>query len=546
MRQLKGNIVDIVEKRIFPGMIEIEEGKIISVSTIDEACSNYILPGLIDSHVHIESSMMIPSRFADMVVPRGTVAVVSDPHEIANVMGVSGVEYMINDAKKVPLKCFFGAPSCVPATDFETSGHRISYDDIEYLFKKEAWFLAEMMNFPGVINQNKDVLAKLNLAKKYNLPIDGHAPGLRGAELKAYVEGGISTDHECFSVEEALEKIQMGMKIQIREGSAARNFEALHSLISTHPNHTMLCTDDSHPDLIIEKGHIDRLMSLGLKKGYSIFEMYQAAVLNPVQHYKLPVGLLQKGDDADFIIVDNLDDFNVLSTYIKGKKVAENGKALFDLPPVNIVNNFNCAPIYEDDLRVIAPYNNPNIRVLEAEDGELLTGEFIHKLHLKKGEDVTSDIHNDLLKIVVINRYTKAKPVVGFIKKFKMKAGALASSVAHDSHNIVAVGCDDASLVRVINDVIDKKGGIAACSNDQIMALDLPIAGLMSDKKGEEVAAIYTNLNAFVGKMGCEMRAPFMTLAFMPLLVIPSLKIGDKGLFDVGTFSLTSLFVDDE
>ena len=544
--QIEGNIVDVIQRKIYRGVIYITNGKIISISRSNVKYSNFILPGLIDSHVHIESSMLIPSRFADLVVPRGTVAVVSDPHEIANVLGVGGVEYMLDDAKKVPLKCFFGVPSCVPATDYETSGYTISRAEVEYLFNKETWFLAEMMNFPGVIHDDETVLAKLNLARQYNLPIDGHAPGLSGEDLKKYAEGGITTDHECFSMDEAREKIKLGIKVQIREGSAARNFEALHSLISHYPYDTMLCTDDSHPDLIFEKGHIDRLVRLGLKKGYSVFEMYQTAVVNPVQHYNIPVGLLRVGDDADFICVDNLDDFNVLSTYIKGEKVAENGQSLFELPQLDIVNNFNCSPLNSDVLQVTAPYDCPVLRVISAEDGELLTGEYRWHAKVKKDEIIEPDLAGDILKIVVLNRYRDALPVVGFIKNFGLKRGALAGSVAHDSHNIVAIGCDDASLIRVINKVISVSGGIGACDGNTVKMLELPVAGLMSDKRGVEVAEEYSSLNMFVNDLGCNMKSPFMTLAFMPLLVIPSLKIGDKGLFDVNKFSLTGLFVDDE
>ncbi|MBR8537283.1 adenine deaminase [Carboxylicivirga sediminis] len=544
--KISGNIVDVINNEIFPGVIEVVNNTIISISKNTNTYSNYILPGLVDSHVHIESSMLTPSRFAQLVVPRGTVGVVSDPHEIANVMGVKGVEYMIQDAKNVPLKCYFGVPSCVPATNFETSGYEITEKDVEYLLENGAPFLAEMMNFPGVIHDDKSVWNKLKLAQKFKVPIDGHAPGLRGEELKKYASGGITTDHESFSIDEALDKIKYGIKSQIREGSAARNFEALHPLITKEPFNTMLCTDDSHPDLILAKGHIDRLVRLGLTKGYSIFEMYQVAVVNPVKHYNLPVGLLQEGDSADFIIVDNLSDFNVLSTYIDGKKVAEDGQALFELSSSNVINNFNCTPITLDGVKVVAPMDNPILRLMVAEDGELLTEQVFWNTSYQKGEEIQSSLDDDILKIVVVNRYKDTQPVVGFIKNFGLSKGALASSVAHDSHNIVAIGCDDMSLVRAINVIIDAKGGIVATDSNEEKLLKLPVAGLMSIEKGEEVAKQYTAINRFVANMGCDMKAPFMTLAFMSLLVIPSIKIGDKGLFDVNTFSFTSLFVDDK
>lgn len=544
--KIVGNIVDVHRKLIFSGELIIEDRQIVAIRPSEVKCDNFILPGLIDSHVHIESSMLIPSRFAQLVVPRGTIGVVSDPHEIANVMGVKGVEYMMEDAAKVPLKCFLGVPSCVPATSFETSGSVIDSNDVEFLFNKGALFLAEMMNFPGVIYDDVEVVKKLDIAKKHQAPIDGHAPGLRGEDLQKYARAGISTDHECFSLDEALDKIRLGIKTQIREGSAARNFEALHPLITQEPLNTMLCTDDSHPDLIIQKGHIDRLIRLGLTKGYSIFEMYQTAVLNPVEHYNLPVGLLREGDKADFIVVDNLNDFNVLETYIDGSCVAKDGKALFDLPVTKVVNHFNCRPISVDDLRVIAPVSQPKIRVMVAEDGELLTGQHVWETSYKEGECIGADISEDIVKIVVLNRYQKAKPVVGFIKNFGLKKGALAGSVAHDSHNIVAIGCDDNSLVKVINAIIDSKGGIAATDGDVVEELSLPVAGLMSTEPGEVVAEKYTQLNQFVASMGCGMKAPFMTMAFMSLLVIPSLKIGDRGLFDVDSFTFTSLFVDEQ
>nr|WP_321454127.1 adenine deaminase [uncultured Carboxylicivirga sp.] len=540
---IEGNLVDIHFKKIYPAKVSIFEGRIISIENNSKSYSNFILPGLIDSHVHIESSMTIPSRFSEMIVPRGTVGVVSDPHEIANVLGREGVEYMINDAKKTPLKCFFGAPSCVPATEFESSGGRIDVEDIEYLFKNGAHFLAEMMNFPGVIFGDNDVKSKIDIAQKYSKPIDGHAPGIQGEELMKYVQAGISTDHECSTLQEALDKIELGMMIQIREGSAARNFESLHTLIHSHPNNVMLCTDDSHPDLIMESGHIDRLIRLGLSKGYSIFELYQAAVINPVNHYKIPVGLLREGDLADFIIVDNLTDFNVLETFIDGEKVAKNGKALFELEEFDTINNFNCNTITEGDLVVSKPKGASKVKVIEAEDGELLTGEYLWDISQISNNIIQPNVDEDILKIVVLNRYEPSKPIVGFIKGFGLKQGAIASSVAHDSHNIVALGCDDTELVNAINALIEIKGGLVACNKQDLKMLSLTVGGIMSDKKGMEVAQIYSELNQFLFDSGVSLKAPFMTLAFMSLLVIPKIKIGDKGLFDVSTFSFTNLFV---
>ncbi|MBS2098842.1 adenine deaminase [Carboxylicivirga linearis] len=540
---IEGNLVDIHSNSIYPAKVKIRQGVIVSIEKTHQIFTSYILPGLIDAHVHIESSMTIPTRFSKMVVPRGTVGVVSDPHEIANVLGREGVEYMIEDGKNTPLKCFFGVPSCVPATSFESSGGRIEADDIEYLFSKGASFLAEMMNFPGVIYGDAGVKAKLDIAKKYNKPIDGHAPGIMGEDLIKYASAGISTDHECSTLQEALDKINLGMKVQIREGSAARNFESLHSLIRTHPDNVMLCTDDSHPDLITKSGHIDRLVRLALSKGYSIFEVYKAAVLNPVKHYNLPVGLLKEGDAADLIVVDNLSDFNILETYIDGNKVAEKGNALFDLKPFDVVNRFNCNKISEKDIVLNIPNGASKVKVIHAEDGELLTDEIIWKFKQTEKDVLNPDVSNDILKIVVVNRYHPEKPAVGFIKGFGLKKGAIASSVAHDSHNIVAIGCDDQSIISVINSIIEMKGGLVTSDGKESKILPLPVAGLMSDLEGEEVAKIYTELNEFVFNLGVSLKSPFMTLAFMSLLVIPKLKIGDKGLFDVSTFSFTNLFV---
>lgn len=543
---VEGNIVDIHGKEVYQGKIYYKNGLISSIEKCNTKSTQYILPGLVDSHVHIESSMTIPTRFAKMVVPRGTVAVVSDPHEIANVLGKDGVEYMMKEGQKTPLKCFFGVPSCVPATDFESSGGRIDAQDVDFLFSKGAYFLAEMMNFPGVVFDDSGVYSKLDIAKKYKKPIDGHAPGLRGEQLKKYVFAGISTDHECSTLEEALEKIKLGMMIQVREGSAARNFEALHTLIKSHPDQVMLCTDDSHPDLIMRAGHIDRLVRLALGKGYSIFEIYKAAVLNPVNYYQLPVGLLREGDRADFIIVDNLVDFNVKQTYIDGVKVAENNEYLEKLDDIDLVNNFNCDVISRDDLIVKMPEGVHAVKVIDVEDGELLTGEYLWRPEFQKTDVVNPDVDKDILKIVVVNRYQPSKPVVGFIRGFGLKYGAIGGSVAHDSHNIVALGCDDQSLFKVINKVIELKGGLVACDMSDIRVLPLPVAGIMSDKEGSEVAKEYAILNEFVFNSGSRLKTPFMTLAFMSLLVIPKLKIGDKGLFDVTSFSFTDLFVLDE
>ncbi len=539
---ISGKIVDLFNNSIYNGIIEYDNNKIISIVKSDMEFSNYILPGLIDSHVHIESSMLTPRQFSKLVVPRGTVAVVTDPHEIANVMGVEGVEYMIQNSKGTPLKCFFGAPSCVPATSFETSGAVITSEDIEKLLQKdEVYALSEMMNFPGVIYEDKEVLKKIELAHQYGKKIDGHAPGLVGDDLIKYAQVGITTDHECVSTNEAIDKINQGIVVQIREGSAAKNFDNLSSLFDTHPENIMLCTDDSHPDEIIQKGHIDKIIRLGIAKGIDIFKLLRAATIKPVEHYNLPVGLLREGDFADFVVVDNLDDFNIIETYINGEKVYSNSNITFSLEKSLVINNFNISSIQEDEIKI--PFQEgKDIRVIQAVDGDLITDEFIWTPRVVDG-NIESNIDEDILKIVVVNRYKVAPPVVGFIKNIGINKGAIACSVAHDSHNLIAVGVSDQEIVKALNEIILCKGGITCVNNDEIYTLSLEIGGLMTDENGEKVAANYLLLNDKVKELGSPLKAPFMTLSFMSLLVIPKLKIGDKGLFDVSTFSFTNLYV---
>ncbi|GAF01790.1 adenine deaminase [Saccharicrinis fermentans] len=538
---IKGKVVDITNRNIFNGIVSICNGMITNIEEIQEECTHYILPGLIDGHVHIESSMLTPTQFSKIVVPRGTVAVVTDPHEIANVMGVEGVNYMIEDAKKTPLKCFFGAPSCVPATSFETSGAIINATTInELLQRDDIWFLSEMMNFPGVIFDDKEVWDKVKAAHSNGKRIDGHAPGLMGNDLKKYTRAGISSDHECVSVKEAIQKIEQGVCIQIREGSAAKNFKVLAPLFHTHPDDIMLCTDDSHPDEIIQKGHIDKIIRLGLSLGLDIFDLLKAAILKPIEHYQLPVGRLRVGDAADLIVVDTLTDFNILETFIDGQPVYGQGKVLFEVPTSKVINNFNISSISEEDI-CVAYKKDCNIRVIEAKDGDLLTDEFIWTPSNSSGF-IKSSVNDDILKIVVLNRYKTAPPVVGFIKNIGLKQGAIACSVAHDSHNLIAVGVSDKDIVSALNEIIAHKGGMAYAFNDDKDCLALEVGGLMTGKPGRVVAEKYQTLNIKAQELGSTLAAPFMTLSFMSLLVIPKLKIGDKGLFDVSSFSFTNLY----
>lgn len=536
--KISGQFVDIHKRDIYPAVISVLDGRIEKIERAANAPAVFILPGLIDSHIHIESSMVTPGAFAMTAVKHGTTGVVSDPHEIANVLGVKGVIYMINDAKKVPLKFYFGAPSCVPATPFETSGATLDHNEIERLLElPEIKYLSEMMNYPGVIYNDEEVHLKLNIAKRLRKPVDGHAPGLTGDPLRKYVSAGISTDHECSTLSEAKEKIDLGMKILIREGSAARNLNALKDLYKTNPDMVMLCSDDLHPEML-QIRHINKLIAGLIKEGFDKFDVIRSATVNPVMHYNLDSGLLKPGDRADFILVDNLKTMNVIETWIEGKKIFSDGNVLFKYKPGKAVNNFNCLRVTEVDIRV--KNEGGNMRIIETFDGELLTKGFSVKAGSMKL--VEADPDNDILKIVVKDRYKDSAPAIGFIKGFGLKKGAFASSIAHDSHNIISIGTNDKDIVNAINEIVRLKGGLAVSSEGQLKSLQLNIAGIMTTSSCSEVALDYENLNKLVKSCGCTMKAPFMTLSFMALLVIPDLKIGDKGLFDVKKFELVTLF----
>lgn len=539
---ISGRLIDLHERRIYPATIAVDNGIVTTITEINEAPEQYILPGFVDAHVHIESSMLVPTAFARMAVVHGTVATVSDPHEIANVCGIPGVQYMIDNSKHSPFKCFFGAPSCVPATFFETAGAHIDAKATEELLQnRDIWYLAEMMNYPGVLYKDAEVMAKLDAAKRIGKPIDGHAPGLMGDTAAQYAAAGITTDHECFTLQEALDKIAAGMHILIREGSAAKNFEALHSLISTHPKHVMFCSDDKHPDDLVLH-HINGHVKRALEKGHDLFNVLTAACVNPVQHYKLPVGQLRVGDTADFIVVNNITDFAVLQNYIGGRLVYDKGKVLLPEVAVTPINNFDTNPKAITDFTLSAEDGKQQIRVIEAIEGQLVTNELVLPALIQNGL-IVSDAANDILKIAVVNRYTKDVPVaVAFIKNFGLKKGALASTVAHDCHNIVAVGVTDDAIAAAVNALVESKGGIAVAEDvSTVLSMPLPIAGLMSAEDGHTVAAQYVALDAKAKELGTSLKAPFMTLSFMALLVIPSLKLSDKGLFDGKAFRFTDV-----
>lgn len=536
---VSGHIVDIVKRKIFKGTIQLRNGRIESV--LEGPCegNSYIMPGFIDAHIHIESSMLTPYEFARVAMAHGTVATISDPHEIANVCGLEGVYYMLDNAKTAKLKFHFGAPSCVPATGFETAGAILDVPEVEELLKNDdIHYLSEMMNYPGVLFADPMVMSKIALAGKYSKPVDGHAPGLRGEDARKYIAAGISTDHECFTKEEALDKIKYGMKIIIREGSAAKNFEALHELISEYNQLVMLCSDDKHPDDLLV-GHINELVKRALHKGHDLMDVLTCACVNPVRHYKMNSGLLQTGDPADFIVVKDLQSFDVEQTFINGELVAENGKSFLSGKIHAIINNFNCSLKSEMDFQLKA--GSVSVNVIEALDGQLITNAIRGNVKIENGFAV-SNVDNDILKMVVVNRYSDEKPAFAFIKNFGLKSGAIASSVAHDSHNIIAVGVSDEEICKAVNLLIKNKGGLSEVNGNDESVIALPIAGLMSDKSCQEIGTAYGQIDKKVKSLGCKLRSPYMTLSFMALLVIPKLKLSDKGLFDGEKFVFTGLF----
>ena len=538
--KLQGQIVDIHNKRIFRGEVTIQNGKIERIEAMDHNSDHYILPGFIDAHIHIESSMLVPSEFARLAVKHGTVATVSDPHEIANVLGVKGVEFMIANGKKVPFKFNFGAPSCVPATDFESAGAIIDSEGVKKLLANpDIKYLAEMMNYPGVLYDDAEVIKKIAWAKHYNKPVDGHAPGILGEAITTYINAGITTDHECFTYAEGLEKLQKGMKILIREGSAAKNFEALIDLLPEHYEAMMFCSDDKHPDDLLLH-HINNLCARAVAKGMDVFKVLQVACLNPINHYGLDVGSLNIGDPADMIIVEDLKVFKTLQTYIDGQLVFDNGRSLIEKVDFENLNNFQTSLKEISDFRLAS--TSKEIRVIEALEGQLVTNEIIADSLIEEG-NLISNIEKDILKMAVVNRYQDQQPSIAFIKNFGLKSGAIASSVGHDSHNIIVVGVSDEAICKAVNLLIENKGGICAISDSDEKILSLPVAGIMSDQDGETVGNQYAELDDMAKQLGSTLKAPYMTLSFMALLVIPALKLSDKGLFNGKDFKFTSVEV---
>ncbi len=539
VEEISGNIADIINRKIYSGRLIIRDGIIIDIIKTESNSNMLIIPPFIDSHVHIESSMLTPKEFARTALTHGVSAAISDPHEIANVMGLGGVSFMIKQGADIPFRFYYGAPSCVPATPMETSGRVITVNDIELLFKEEKLhYLSEMMNFPGVINKDPEVMQKIAVARNYGRKIDGHAPGLRGRDLDLYLEAGISTDHETITYDEGKEKLQKGMKLLIREGSAAKNLMELAPLINEFPELCMFCSDDMHPD-DIQKGYINEMVKRLLNKGFDIITLLRCTTLNPANHYDIDTGLLQKNDRADFVIIDNLEDFNVLCTVIEGKAVSIKGKSLLSSQEVRHVNNFYATEKKPEDFFI--PLKGNVIKVIEAIDCQIFTHKILAKPKTTSGMAV-ADPERDLLKISVVSRYQDKPPAMGFIKNFGLKKGAIASSVSHDSHNVIAVGVSDEDLASAVNAVISHKGGLAMCVGNQSELLPLPIAGIMSDKDSFYVADKYTKLEDAAKNLGSKLSSPFMTLSFMALTVLPELKISERGLFDFTVFDYVPLF----
>lgn len=537
--RLTAHLVDVLNERVLPADITVTEGRIAAVDPASSEPTTYACPGFVDAHVHVESSLLVPSEFGRAAALHGTVATVSDPHEIANVVGIAGVRYMLDSAAQTLVKIHFGAPSCVPATMFETAGACLDVEDVAKLLDDpHIGYLSEMMNYPGVIHDDPIVLGKIRAAQDRGKPIDGHAPCVRGADAKKYFAAGISTDHECVSIDEAREKLALGVKILIREGSAARNFEALCGIIPDHWKQCMFCTDDMHPDLLIG-GHIDRHVRRAVAKGFEVMKVLRMACVNPVEHYRMNVGLLRVGDPADFIELADLRDFRVLRTYIDGHLVAEANQPRMPSVPISAINQFVKTVHPPADFAI--PSKGARVLVIEAIDGELITRRVIESARIENGHAI-ADPARDLLKIAVVNRYRSEKPAVAFVKGIGLRRGAIASSVAHDSHNIVAVGVDDASLAAAVNAVMDSGGGLAVFDGKAVDILPLPVAGLMSTEPFENVAAAYSRIDRLAKELGTPLRAPFMTLSFLALLVIPELKLSDRGLFDCARMGFTEVF----
>ncbi|MEM4524889.1 MAG: adenine deaminase [Methanothermobacter sp.] len=527
---LKGNILNVFTGDIYPAEIIIENGMIKIVRKIKGDFDGILLPGFIDAHTHIESSLMTPSSFAEATIPHGTTAVISDPHEIANVMGLEGIDFMIEDSKRVPLKFFFTAPSCVPSTEFETAGARIGINEIEALLERdEIVALGEMMDFPSVISEDPQVIEKIKAAKRACKPIDGHAPLLSGDDLCRYVEKGISTDHESVYAEEAREKIELGMKIMVREGSSAKNLQELAKV-----GGDFLVSDDMEPGDLIE-GHMDAILRKAVEYGIDEVEAVRMVTINPADHYSLDFGAIAPGKSADIVLVDNLKNFTVKKVFINGELVAKDGEKLFKVkgkertPPQGKIR---IKGLESSRLGIRASGNRARVRVIKVFEGQIITSESIHELPIRDGI-VQPLPEDDILKVSVIDRYGHGNIGNGFVEGFGIQEGALASTVAHDSHNLIVVGTSTDYMMRAVEILRRSGGGLVAVALDESMHLRLPVAGLMSHERVNILACKARQLNDFVADMGSSLSNPFMTMSFLSLLVIPQLRLSDRGLFNV-------------
>ena len=545
IQQISGTVIDVINRRMFGGCIEVGvDGRIRAIRAEAHPQPGYILPGLVDAHVHVESSMLCPAAFARSAVCHGTIAAVTDPHEIANVLGMAGVEFMVTEAARTPFHFAIGAPSCVPATPFDTAGAVLDAAAVARLLDRaNISHLAEMMNVPGVLTGDDEVMAKLDAAHRWGKPVDGHAPDLRGKEMQRYLQAGISTDHECLSEEEAMEKAAAGMHILLRRGSAARSFTTLLPVLGRFPEQCMFCTDDLHPDALLQ-GHIDVLVRIALAEGFALFDVLRAASLNPVRHYGLKMGLLQVGDPADWIEVDNLQAFRIRRTVLGGQVVAQDGVARLQAhQPLSMPNHFRLQPLQVEQFAL--PARSGQCRVIGLRDGDLFTEEILCWPTTGEGL-VLSNPGRDLLKLAVCNRYAEAsEPALALVKGLGLQSGALAASVAHDSHHLICVGSDDALMARAANAIINCGGGLAAVNGQGEMALmPLPVAGLMTTEQCEVAAEQYRQVTAMARSCGCRLGAPFMALSFLALPVIPELKLTDRSLFDARLFQPVDFWVD--
>ena len=545
-------VINVFGGEIIKDAIAISDGIIVGYgqykakNTIDLK-GRYVAPGFIDSHVHIESSMTCISEFAKAVLVHGTTAVAADPHEIANVLGAAGIEYMLKSAEQQPMNIYFTLPSCVPATDMETAGAHLTAEDLQPFFDREKIVaLAEMMNFPGVIFRDADVLAKIESARLQKKPVDGHAPGLKEQALYAYIAAGIQSDHECTTAQEAKEKLMAGMYIMVREGTGAKNLQALLPVINAKTSRRMMwCTDDRHPHDLIEDGHIDSIVREAIASGLDPMIAIQMATLNPAEYFGLShLGAIAPGKQADLVVFSDIKKPVIDQVYYRGVLTAENGRIQDDIrfPAAATVPPSIQVELPNIDFSIPAEKNR--VRVIEIVAGQLITHERIEKAAVKNNEAV-SDVSRDLLKIAVVERH-KGTGSIGkaFVKGFGIQRGALASSVAHDSHNIIIVGATDEDMQAALKAVVQMGGGLAAVLDQKILAeLALPVAGLMSLEPVRSVRDQLDRLIQSSHEMGAELKDPFMMLSFLALPVIPELKLTDRGLIDVNKFEVVSLFV---